>query len=261
MSSMLNFEGYEALRQELYSKLFWVKGFFEIFAVLYSIIVIRYFISVGPFYLYTWIFKKNARENYLHIGNFSKGQIRSEISYSVISSFIFALSGVLIIYIWGSGWSRFYTDPAQYGYFYLLLSFILLSLVHEVYFYFTHRWMHLKSVFKYVHHIHHLSKNTSPWASFSFHPYETIILAAFLPIVIMVIPLHPLVFLVYTLFMTLSAISNHLGVELWHQQVVLKHFISGTHHSQHHKFYTKNFGLYYCFMDRLFRTDHKERNI
>lgn len=261
MDLMLEFRGYDELRLQLYSKITSIEGFFEVFGILYLIIVLRYFLAVSPFYLYTWIFRKNNLDKYLHSGVFGKKQISNEILYSMISSFIFAFSGVAVIFLWGSGKTQLYSEPAKYGYTYLIFSSVLLSLIHEVYFYFTHRWMHLKPVFKYVHQIHHLSKNTSPWASFSFHPWEAVILAVFLPLSVMIVPLHPLVFLAYTLFMTLTAISNHLGVELIKSPRVLKYFISGTHHSAHHKFYNKNFGLYYRFMDRLFCTDHKEREV
>lgn len=257
---MMNLEHFEKIESYLPVDLFNWRSLLAAFCVVYAFVIVRYFIAVLPFYLFFWN-SKNKKSFYLHDGNFSKNQIKKEILYSVLSSLIFALAGVMIALLWKSGITQIYLELKTYGYAYLLLSFIALTLIHEFYFYFTHRWMHLKSVYKYVHHVHHLSKNTSPWASFSFHPYEALILAAFLPLVVLILPLHPLTLIAYMTFMTLSAISNHLGVELIRNKMITNHFISGRHHSLHHKYFNKNFGLYYCFMDKLFKTEHTERNI
>lgn len=257
---MTSLDHYEKIESYLPLDLFNVQGIALAFLVVYLFIVARYFISVLPFYIFFWKSKRKSSLSYLHDGHFSRNQIKTEIIYSLVSSFIFALGGVVLALLWQADKTQIYLKLNHYGYPYLLISFLLLSIIHEIYFYITHRWMHLKSVFKHVHHIHHLSKNTSPWASFSFHPYEAIILAAFLPLIVIVLPLHPLVLIAYMTFMTLSAISNHLGVELWKNQLITNHFISGGHHAIHHKRFDKNFGLYYCFMDRLFKTENIERN-
>ncbi|NQZ17779.1 MAG: sterol desaturase family protein, partial [Bdellovibrionales bacterium] len=72
------------------------------------------------------------------------------------------------------------------------------------------------------------------------------------------IPIHPVVIISYLTFMTLTAISNHLGVELFKWPLLQRHFISGTHHALHHKRFNGNYGLYYCFMDRLGKTEIQE---
>ncbi|WP_172797988.1 sterol desaturase family protein [Bdellovibrio bacteriovorus] len=182
-----------------------------------------------------------------------------EIKYSIFSSVLFALAGVFMAFLWQKGFTRIYLNFDRYGYAYLLGSIIIVAVIHEFYFYWTHRWMHQPAVFKRVHLVHHLSRDTSPWASFSFHPLEAVILAAFLPLIVILLPLHPVVIIAYMVFMTISAISNHLGVEMLKNRWVLQHFISGTHHSAHHKRMNANYGLYFCFMDRLFRTEHVTR--
>lgn len=225
--------------------------------VVFLFIIIRYFILVTPFYTYFWKRQSSKNKPKLHDLKITQQQVQTEISYSILSSFVFAISGVLIAYLWQNGFTLLYLKIDQYGLIYLFLSFVLLTLFHEIYFYSTHRLMHHKSIFKYVHAIHHISKKTTPWASFSFHPTEAVIQALFLPLVILFLPLHPLVVIAYMIFMTLTAISNHLGFELIKSKMIKKYFISGSHHSLHHLEFTTNYGLYYCFMDQLFKTESK----
>ena len=235
------------------------QGFFLANFVLFMIVLIRYGLMVSPFYVFFWklvvrkpIFKR------LHDQQVPKGQIKFELKWSIVSSLIFSFAGYCIGVFWQVGWSQIYLDLSTFGYWYLPLSVLILSLIHEVYFYFTHVWMHRPGIYQKVHAVHHKSIKTSPFASFSFHPYEAVVHAAFLPMMVCIVPLHPLVILIYLTIMTITAISNHLGVELIPSKLVKKYFISGTHHSIHHQKFRVNYGLYFRFVDQLMKTEHME---
>ncbi|MBC75953.1 MAG: sterol desaturase [Halobacteriovoraceae bacterium] len=223
------------------------------FCVILGFILGRYFLMVGSAYFVFW--KSKAFGVHLHDFKLPKNQIRKEIGWSMVSSFLFAISGLALGLLWQAGVTQIYLDLNEYGLLYLPLSFFLYSLVHEVYFYFTHVWMHRPWVYQRVHAVHHSSVKTSPFASFSFHPYEAFIHAVFLPIMVVIVPIHPLVLLSYLTFMTLTAISNHLGIELIPFKVVRQNFISGGHHFIHHRKMKYNFGLYYTFMDKVMGTE------
>lgn len=257
---MFDIQHYEKMESYIPIDLSVASHFIIATGVIFLFISVRYFLCVAPFYFYFWSSKnKLKRQSYLHNGDFDKEQIQTEIFYSVVSGFIFAIFGSLIGWLWQKGYTSIYLKIDQYGYLYLLLSFIFISIIHEIYFYSTHVLFHHKLLFNYIHRVHHLSKKVSPWASFSFHPIEAFFQALFLPLVVLFVPLHPLTLIAYMLFMTLTAISNHLGVELIKNRFILKYFISGEHHSFHHTHYKYNFGLYYRFMDQIFKTEKKER--
>ncbi len=231
-------------------------------AVILVFIVARYFMFVGMFYFSFWKQRFLAtRLDYLHDQKTRKDQVWVEIRWSLISSFIFGFSGYLIGVLWQLGWTQLYLPYDQYTLFYLPLSFVIFSLVHEVYFYFTHVWMHHPRVYRKIHAVHHFSVKTSPWASFSFHPGETLVHALFLPVMVCLVPIHPVVLIAYLTFMTLTAISNHLGVELIPSRVFQKYFISGTHHSIHHSQFNYNYGLYYRFLDQWMKTEKMEKHL
>ncbi len=228
--------------------------------LIFGVVVFRYFLVVGSF----WFFFYKVRPSFVSqrqiYASLPSAQMQKfEIKWSLVTSLIFALSGALIGLLWQMGWTKIYLKFDQYGWWYLPVSLILISLIHDFYFYWSHRWMHLPQVYRKIHALHHESLTPSPWASFSFHPLESILQALALPLIILVIPVHPVALIVYLTLMTLSAISNHLGFELLpkgSETGVAKWVISGVHHTMHHRYYKANFGLFYTFCDHLFRTEH-----
>lgn len=99
-------------------------------------------------------------------------QVRREIAYSMAAILVFgAISGV----IFGYGiapHTQLYWDVAQHGWIYFWLSIPLMILAHDAYFYWTHRLMHTRALFRRFHAVHHLSRNPTPWTAYAFHPYE-----------------------------------------------------------------------------------------
>lgn len=220
----------------------------------FAFIVARYFLLVAPFYFVFWKTKGSSRLG-LHNRLIANDQIRFEIKWSIVSSLVFAVFGYVLAVLWQTGWTQIYLLFSDYPIWYLPVSFLLASLIHEFYFYVTHVWMHQPRWFKRLHAYHHRSIKTSPWASFSFHPGEAVIQALFLPLLVMILPMHPVVLLAYLVFMTVTAISNHLGFELISNAWLRSWFISGTHHALHHQHARGNYGLYFCFMDKFFGTE------
>jgi sterol desaturase/sphingolipid hydroxylase (fatty acid hydroxylase superfamily) len=124
-----------------------------------------------------------------------------------------------------------------------------------------HRAIHHKSVYKYVHRVHHVSTNPTPWASFSFHPLEAVLEVGILPIMVFLMPLHPAAIVTWLLFMTLMNVMGHLGFELFWKGFttgkITKWANTSVHHNMHHKYVNSNFGLYFNLWDRIMGTNHK----
>jgi sterol desaturase/sphingolipid hydroxylase (fatty acid hydroxylase superfamily) len=194
----------------------------------------------------------------------TKPQQMMEMKYSFCSSFIFAGSGLLMGCLWQKGLTRIYLDLSTWDLLYLPLSAFLLAFLHDTYFYWTHRWLHLPKIFKAFHAIHHASRETSPWTSFSFHPMESTINALALPLIVLILPLHPLVILFHLTLMTVTAVTNHVGVEVLPKSLISmdfhRHWISGYHHGQHHILYKYNYGLFFSWWDRWMCTESPDLN-
>ena len=122
--------------------------------------------------------------------------------------------------------------------------------------------MHRKAFFRWSHAGHHKSIQPTPWASFSFDPAEAAASAWLLPVMAVFIPLHVGVALALLMIMTVNAVFNHAGWEIYPQKWLSGWFgrvmITATHHNQHHTKFTGNYGLYFRFWDKVMGTDRGE---
>ncbi|HEY9832817.1 MAG TPA: sterol desaturase family protein [Stenomitos sp.] len=156
------------------------------------------------------------------------------------------------------GVTRLYTDPRQYGLWYLGVSFVGVLILQDTYFYFMHRMFHHPLLLKWLHQGHHRSGDPTPWTSFAFDLPEAVIQALFFVSVIFVIPLHFITLLAVLMTMTVWSVLNHLGFELFPSSFprhwLGRWLIGSTHHSIHHRKYTVHYGLYFTFWDKLLGT-------
>ena len=229
-------------------------------AINFVVIFFRYVIVSSIFhYVFNVILEDRYASRKISDGLRKPNQSKREILWSAITSFIFTLSFVGMVRLYLHGRTAIYTDPSQYGWWYLPVSLLAAMLIHETYYYFLHRWMHRPKVFKHFHYVHHESVVTSAWTSFSFHPIESILQALIIPLIIIFIPMHFAVIFFLLILMTVTATINHLHIETYPkgfaQNWFGKWWIGSSHHSLHHSKYRFNYGLYFTFMDSLFGTE------
>lgn len=237
------------------------EGMAQAFVFLLVLINVRYFLVAGLFW---WgLYRPSQfgvwRKPLIKTAATFKQQ-KMEIGYSGLSSFIFAFAGVLMGWLWLNGYTQIYLKLSPMDLWYFPLSAFILAFTHDTYFYWTHRWLHLPKVFKKIHYVHHISRETSPWTSFSFHPVESLINALALPLIILVLPLHPIIIIFHLTLMTVTAVTNHLGVEILPKTLSRwgfhRHWISGIHHGQHHIHYKYNFALFFTWWDHWAKSEH-----
>ncbi|MGK7390222.1 MAG: sterol desaturase family protein [Candidatus Cyclobacteriaceae bacterium M2_1C_046] len=235
--------------------------FLYFIATFFLILIIRYFIAAGFFYwyFYKYDFKKWKAYKLTREHTPSNEQYLKEIKWSIITSIIFAIVGVGLIWLYQEGYTAIYTSLDQYGYWFLPVSLLLALFIHETYYYWIHRWMHHPKVFRKVHKVHHDSITPSPWTAFSFHPWEGLLEAIILPLILLIIPMHPYVLFTYLMLMTVSSVINHLDIEIYPESLqkswVGKWLIGASHHHYHHKEFNTNYGLYFTFWDRWMNTE------
>jgi Delta7-sterol 5-desaturase len=234
-----------------------------IFLFLSGIIFVRYLVASGLYHLFFFEFlKKTFEERFLRKKPLKRTQLFKEIYWSFLSGLIFAATGLLMYFLYIKGFSTIYLGISDYSIAYIPIRFFIFLLVQDAYYYWFHRWMHLPKVYKYLHLIHHKSVHSSVLTSFAFHPFETIFQAVFLPMIIMILPLHIYALTAALVIMTISATINHGGVEIYPSgkfgMWLRKWFIGATHHDFHHRKFNYNFGLYFTFWDRLMKTEFEK---
>lgn len=180
-----------------------------------------------------------------------------EMLFSLISFFVFALAGWGMDISIAKGYSTLYVDADQYGWMYLVISLALAFLIHDTWFYWSHRFLHWKPVYRVVHSLHHRFHNPNPFTAFAFHPVEAVVQIGVIPLISFILPVYEGVLIFFATFVFFMSVYGHLGFELRaNKKGVFKIFNTAIHHNQHHRYFHCNYGIYFNFWDRIMHTNH-----
>jgi len=229
--------------------------------LMFALFFVGYFLIAGSLYLF---FKNTKKQCVYKIqgGNLKKSILKSEIRYSVLSASIFVMLGVITYQLYLGGYTQIYNAINIYGIPYLPVSFLLAILLHDFYFYWTHRLLHIPFFFRLIHKRHHLSHQPNCFSAFSFHPVEAFIQAAIIPIVVLLIPIHPTVLYVFIFYGVFVNLLGHSGYEFFPRK--FKNHLAGAisntpvFHDMHHHFVNSNYGLYLNIWDKIMGTYNRK---
>lgn len=236
-------------------------GFFRMLAGTTASVAVRYLLVAGLAWLLGYGVFRNRWIRRKIIERFpAASDIRRELLYSALSMFIFGVVGALTFTTARAGWTQVYWDLDAHGSLWFLGTIATAILLHDTYFYWTHRMMHHPRLFRWFHRVHHESTNPSPWASYSFAPLEALVQALIFPLVAVLIPIHPFAMGLFTLWQIIFIVAGHTGYEFNPRGLMQSRWRfllnTPTNHVMHHEKMRGNFGLYFNFWDRLMGTDH-----
>jgi sterol desaturase/sphingolipid hydroxylase (fatty acid hydroxylase superfamily) len=220
---------------------------------------LRYLFVAGiAFFVFYYVFKNSTSFQKLQARFPKSSDYLREIGSSLMSCIIFGVVGYIAYKTPFYQFSLAYNHIDDYPMWYFWLSILLMVLLHDAYFYWTHRLIHHKALFKYFHALHHKSHNPSPWAAFAFDPMEAIINGCFQFVMMLIIPAHfNAVAIFYLISMTVN-VYGHLGYELYPKSVHT-HWLgqwinTSTAHNLHHHHGKGNYGFYFTFWDKIMGT-------
>jgi sterol desaturase/sphingolipid hydroxylase (fatty acid hydroxylase superfamily) len=180
--------------------------------------------------------------------------IRSIAIFSTIGLFTFLLEragllpGPAIASAWGPAW--------------FWASLALMIVAHDAFFYWSHRLMHDPRLFRRFHRRHHKSHNPSPFTAYSFDLGEAAVMAAFVPLWMIIVPTAWPVVGIFMLHQIVRNTLGHSGYELMPARAdgkpMFDWLTTTTHHDLHHAQAGWNYGLYFTWWDRLMGTEHPE---
>jgi sterol desaturase/sphingolipid hydroxylase (fatty acid hydroxylase superfamily) len=103
-----------------------------------------------------------------------------------------------------AGVSKLYAGPIRgpQAWLYVALTIALMDHCHDAWFYWTHRLLHWRPLYRYVHHEHHRSRAPSPFTGYAFHWLEAALVFANELVLPFVFPIHMGVHRVYHLVTT-----------------------------------------------------------
>lgn len=223
---------------------------------------IRYLVIAGGAYFVLYVWKKNDWLRFKIQQVFpSEIKAQGELAFSLLTLLIFAAVIYSLLFTSLRAETQIYLHWSERNSLYNWLSLPVVILLHDTYFYWLHRFMHVPAVFKWVHKVHHESRNPTPLAAFSFHPLEAVLEIAFLPLLIFFLPVHRVVLAIFGLYMILMNIWGHLGFEFLPNRFMkswLSWLNTSTGHNMHHQYGHGNYGLYFNLWDRWMGTNHSQ---
>ncbi len=224
---------------------------------------LRYVIGAGGvFLIVNGVLAKSLAGRRIRERVLGEGQIKRELLTSLRTVFVFSMIGVTIGLGLQFGWLQFYADPSAHGWPWFAVSIVLMIVLQDTWFYWTHRIIHHPRLFRRFHRTHHKSYNPTPLTAYAFDTEEAVVNAVFVLLMGLVMPVSFLALFVFTAHMMLRNAVGHCGYELFPRTAkgrpLFDWMTTVTHHDLHHSQAGWNYGLYFTFWDRAMGTEHPE---
>lgn len=240
---------------------FWLK---RAFASVWTNALI--YLTVATLFTVAWLWwrAKPARRTPLQPRPVPAQQIGREVLASLGPVLVFGLF-VPVLFLCGLGkYTQFYRHIGERGWPYFFFSIVLLLLIQDTWFYWTHRLMHHRRLFRWFHLKHHRSANPNPWSTYSMSLLEALVLSGVNLIVLFLIPASGTALLIVGWVNIIYGVYGHLGYELYPASMG-SHWLgrwinTATAHNAHHAKGRYNYGYYFLIWDRLCGTVEPQQN-
>jgi hypothetical protein len=111
---------------------------------------------------------------------------------------------------------------------------LLIPLWRDLHFYFAHRFLHIRAVYKYVHSLHHRNTDPEPFSGMTMHPVEHLYYFSNALVPSLYLSLSPFIFMWNFLHLALAPGAGHSGWE--------DHWQADQYHYVHHAKFECNYG-------------------
>ncbi len=223
--------------------------FIALFAACYAGILVIYFVGSGVLH---WL---NARHPDRRIQSRpQKNQIAMEIRYSVIS--LASISAYLAggIFMQAKGWT---IAPYELSVVSVVVTFTISLVLYDAWFYWGHRLMHTKVMYRFHAH-HHKSIVPTPWSNNSDTLVGAFVEQSYFLVIVFVLPISPLVLIAHKIFDQVTGLIGHAGYEYFASPTARRPWpmLCTTFHDQHHGHFNYNFANTFSWWDRMMGTIH-----
>ena len=187
-------------------------------------------------------------------------QLVIEFLVSMRSMTIFATVAVGIDLMDRAGVYPLQSLAQSWGPIWFWTALAITIVVHDAYFYWTHRLMHLPRFFRRTHRRHHRSNNPSPFTAYSFDLAEAGLMVLFFVVWPMIFPISWGVNALFGIYQIARNTLLHCGYELMPARADgrpwLDFLTTTTHHDLHHGQAGYNYGAWFTWWDRWMGTEH-----
>jgi ferredoxin-NADP reductase/sterol desaturase/sphingolipid hydroxylase (fatty acid hydroxylase superfamily) len=239
-------------------------GFFQHLFSAYGENLLWYAGFAFPFFFAFWVIGKKYFQKIRIQETVRAGfhHFKHDLKFSASTFLVFALMDLCFLYLEDKGFTLIYFNPNEYGYAWLALSFFIVLFVDDMFFYWSHRAMHMPLFYKFFHKVHHESTDPSPLTAFAFHPSEAVLEQLMHVVLPFLLPLNFGVMIAWQIFSMVNNVIGHLGYEIypkgWVKVPLLKFKTASTHHNMHHQLFNGNYALYFTWWDKWMGTEFKD---
>jgi lathosterol oxidase len=222
----------------------------------------RYFIAASLIAGLVWLLRQTRfASRKIQKREATRADFVREFTSSIRTVIVYIAVAVPMIWAFRNGYLPSRPGPISPLAFAGYLAAIVIA--HDAYFYWTHRAMHTRLLYKHFHRFHHRTITPTAWTSYAFAVPEAAMMAIFMPLYAFLVPTPGPVLFAFLGVMILRNAMGHAGLELhprgWASHPVLKWISTTTHHDMHHgTSYNHNYGFYFTWWDKLMGTEHPD---
>ncbi len=231
----------------------------EILARNYLLLIV----IVGGLHLYLYTFKRQGDERRFdarglvtdHRKFFTRDQVRDNMFWTLGSGVpLWTAYEVFFLWAYANNMLPFYLDWRAHPVLFIG-TFVFIPFFSTLHFYFIHRLLHWRPLYRIAHSVHHRNDNLGPWSGFSMHPIEHIMYlsSVLLHVVLMSHPLH---IIFHCQWNAIGANVTHAGFESLTFRGKPVFYLTSFFHQMHHRYYDCNYGNPFMPLDRLFGSFH-----
>ena len=219
-------------------------------------------VIAGSLHLYLHTFRKQDRHHrFMKPGTerkhrkFTWGDQVLDNMFWTLASGVPIWSAYEVFYLWAYANGHLPTldwagEPAL-----LALLFLLTPLWLSFHFYWIHRLLHWRPLYRMAHSLHHRNIDTGPWTGISMHPLEHVLYFSSI-LIHLVVPSHPLLMLFHMQLQALNPLASHSGFSDLQVRDRSWLALGEFHHQLHHRHFDCNYGTADVPLDKWFGSFH-----
>lgn len=228
----------------------------------YIFITCQFFVTAGSVLLVTRLMQRWGNNGRIQPKWASRRQYLTESVIALRSLAINALCGTIATYGMVKGWFPINIQSADTASWWrITLDCLLLFVAHDAYFYWTHRIMHHKWLFRAVHLEHHLARTPNPITTLRLSVPEAFVQSGFFVLWAYFMPDSRISLQIALAYVIFIGAVGHSGFEYaWRNSLrrpFVRIFTTVTHHDMHHLGgFNSNYGIHLSIWDKLMGTEN-----
>ena len=230
-----------------------VSTYYYLFFIPFVIIPLMVFWVVFKRFFFKYRIQQIEKHTAVHFAH--------DLIESIFSTLGFVLVGLMQLKLADQGVIKLYNNFGDHPWYAVPIAVVAWFVFEDTWFYWIHRAMHHKWIYKYVHASHHVSVDTSPFTQNAFHFVEALVAGLGSIFATMIFPSYGPAYFIFQMFGATVNMIEHNGYEFYPKWTLFWK-TTATHHNMHHQYFDGNYGTHFTFWDKICKTefaDYEER--